>query len=117
MSPDFVISKGDLLPVLPFQCQYKNGTFADLTGATSVKFVMELEGSVTEKINTAVGVTVLNPLLQPGSTLPHGTYSWSGTDTDTTGDYRAWIVVTFPSGKPLHFPNYGSRRVQVTQAE
>ena len=117
MSPDFVITKGDLLPILPFQCQYKDKTFADLTGAISVKFVMQLEGSTAEKINTATGVTILNPILQIGSELPHGTYSWSGTDTDTPGDYQAWIVVTFGNGKPLHFPNYGKSRVQVTLAE
>ena len=117
MSPDFVITKGDLLPILPFQCQYKDGTFADLTGVTSVKFVMQLEGVTAEKINTSTGVTILNPILQVGSVLPHGTYSWSGTDTDSPGDYQAWIVVTFASGKILHFPNYGRSRVQVTLAE
>ena len=114
MSADFIVAKGDLLPVFPFQCRYESGAFVDLTG-TTVRFVMEIEGGTTPKIDTATGVSILNPVLDPGSMLPHGTYSWASTDTDTPGDYIAWIVVTFPSGKKLHCPNSDNYlRIQVT---
>ena len=107
MTPDFAIGQGDLLPIFPFQCAYPdNQEPVDLTGATCT-FTMVLEGSSSNKIN-AIACTITDPVNGKGY------YTWIGTDTDTPGDYLAFVRITFASGNKMRVPNLGFSRVQVT---
>ncbi len=107
MTPDFVIRNNDLLPVFPWQLFYSDGTSPNLTAAT-VQFVMAPVGSTVAKVNA--GTTILDTLLATGI------YSWVGTDTNTPGDYLAYLTVTFPGGGTATFPNDGFIRLKVTDS-
>ncbi len=89
------IKRNDLRPTIDAIIEAPAGTAVDLTGAT-VKFIMALTVGATPKINTAA--TVLDA--EAGSVR----YTWTGTDTDTVGLYRAEFEVTFASGAKRTFP-------------
>lgn len=91
----FAIKQNDLVPAITATLMQAVGTASaapiDLTTATSVKFAMRLRSSGATKID-AVGSIV---------TPAAGTvkYQWSGTDTDTAGDYDCEWQITWPAGK------------------
>ncbi len=68
----------------------------NLTGC-AVKFNMRLKTASVAKVSAAA--TIVNAAT--------GTvrYQWQGTDTNTTGDYRAEWQVTFSSGQVQTYPN------------
>lgn len=106
MTPDFSLRKGDLLPVLQLTCEYDDGTPVNLTSATSVVLNMILSGETTKKIS-GVAVTVVTAATGEVS------YAWTGTDTDTPGDYLVWVVAVFPTSKPISCPGRGYFRVTI----
>lgn len=89
------MKQGDLLPNLTAVLQDRSGPL-NITGGT-VKFIMRAaEGSV--KINaSATIVTAASGIVQ---------YTWSGSDTDTAGEFEGEFQVTL-SGKKETFPNTG----------
>lgn len=95
---DFVIKKGNLLPVVEATLKDAKDNPVDLTGMT-VKFVMRLVGATLPKINTAATVD-LDQVNNKGKV----SYDWAGTDTDTAGIYEAEWEVTI-GGKKQNFPN------------
>ncbi len=96
---DFVIKRGDLLPVFTATLKDANGNPVDLTG-TTVKFIMRFVGATTAKVNAAAAV-------DPDQVNNKGkvTYAWTGTDTNTGGIVEAECPVTFPGGKTETFPS------------
>jgi hypothetical protein len=99
------IKRHDLLPVVQGTCSDANGP-VDLTNATSVVFNLTLVGGSTPKVNRATAAFV---------DKPNGvvSYSWAGTDTDTSGSYNGEFEVGWPSSKPETFPNRGYINVVV----
>lgn len=93
----FLIRKNDRLPALTASLTDSAGTAVDLTGDT-VRLNMSLVGGTTRKIDNAT-VTVVS---SSNGTI---SYSWSTSDTNTTGLYFAEFEVTASSGPERTFPN------------
>lgn len=93
-APDLFMKQGDLLPELTATLEDALGV-VNLTGA-SVVFTMRPVGSTTPKVNGSASII----------SAPDGTvkYTWSGTDTDTVGDYHGEFEATFGI-KKMTFPN------------
>lgn len=95
----FYIKQGDLLPPLDATLKYSDGTVINLTGCT-VKFLMRKITSGAVKVNAAAAVQI----------AAAGTvrYTWTGTDTDTVGEFQGEFEVTeTATGKKLTAPNDG----------
>jgi hypothetical protein len=94
---DIVMNQNDLLPLLVAQLCDANGAI-NLTGVTSVYFIMKAPGASSTKINAACSVS---------ATPTDGTvtYTWAGTDTNTAGTYQAEFQIRYSSGKYLTVPN------------
>lgn len=100
MSTLFLMTKNDLLPELTATLQDADGVAVDLSGATGIEFHMVPVGSSTPKVNaTAAFVDQANGRVK---------YSWTGTDTDTAGEFYgefevAWgaFTETFPNGEHI----------------
>jgi hypothetical protein len=104
-APDFYIRQNDTAPAIAYQLKDGNGNAVNLTGAT-VKFIMHLPGDATPKINATATIT----------DAPTGqvSYTFSGTNTDTIGDYLAEWQVTFGAGAVETFPNSDPLKVRVS---
>jgi len=105
---DFVIKRGDLLPVITATLKDANGAAVDLTG-TAVKLLMKKVGGTSAKVNATATV-------DPDQVTNKGkvSYAWVGTDTDTGGVYEAEWEVTFAGGKKQTFPNPEYLVVRIT---
>lgn len=101
----FRIKKGDLLPKISGTCEDANGP-VDLTTASSVRFLMGLPGSSTNKVAAPAAF-----VSKPDGTVE---YAWVSGDTDTVGEYDAEFEVTWPGTKPETFPNRGYIKVSIT---
>lgn len=105
----FVLRRHDLLPAITIAASYSDGTPVDLSAATDPVFRMRsysaADGS-TPKVSAAA--TVVDG---PNGTLR---YSWSGTDTNTAGDYVAEFEVKL-AGKRITFPSAAILTVQITE--
>lgn len=106
MSDRFNIKQGNLLPTLRVQCLDGDGEPVDLTTATAQTFSMRLAETGVVKI-TGGACTVVS------STAGTVDYAWSGTDTNTAGDYEGEVTVTFAAGKASTFPGLGRIGVHI----
>lgn len=103
---DFVIKRGDLLPIITATLQDATGAAVDLTGAASVKFILRQVSGGTPKVSAAAVVV--------SAIAGQVSYTWAGTDTDTEGVYYAEWQVTWTAGsKPQTYPNDGHQVVKV----
>ena len=108
----FQLGKGDLLPSISVQATTRidNKTVpvpgVDGVGVTCV-FTMKAEGGAV-KINRQAAVIVdgANAILR---------YDWTGTDSDTPGEFDAEFELTI-NGKKLTVPN-GPRKIKVRITE
>lgn len=101
---DFTIKAHDRLPVIQAVLG-TGGAEVNLTGATSVKFIMKPVSGSTVKVNSAA--TIVDPvagLVQ---------YDWLAIDTDTPGEYLAEWEVTWSGGKKQTFPTLSYHSVNV----
>jgi len=99
----FEINKGDLSPAIVDTIKI-GGQVQDLTGA-SVKFRMRAELSSVLKVDAAA--TILSP-----ATAGQVRYAWTGTDTDTAGDFLGWWRVTLPSTDPQDTEEFSIRVIE-----
>lgn len=106
MAADFYIKQGDLLPEIQVTCtDADTGDAIDLTAATAVRFHMRKPGASTEKVDAAATFV--------DKALGQVKYSWTGSDTDETGEFDAEFEVTFGAGT-LTFPNWKQLIVKIT---
>lgn len=93
MADVFLIFEGDLSPAIADTIKI-DGAAVDLSPGIvdSVTFSMRPAESDTPKISAATA-TILSP-----ETAGNVRYDWSGTDTDTAGDYLGWWTVTYTAG-------------------
>ena len=101
---DFTIKENDLLPEIQYQLQDSVGNI-DLTTATGVLFIMSIEKGTPNKVSAAATIVT------PATGIVK--YVWTGTDTDTPGDYQAEWEITFPGTKKLTVPNDGYISIEV----
>jgi hypothetical protein len=101
---DFFVKQLDTAPVIAFQLLDGTGAPVVLTGAT-VKFMMQAPGDANPKINAAATIT--------DAATGKVSYTWSGTNTDTIGDYLAEWQVTFGGGAVETFPNGEILKVRI----
>lgn len=92
------MTQGDLSPDLVSDLTDASGNPIDLTTATAVEFWMDLENGENKIVGEAA-IIVGDP------TEGRVRYSWQTGDTDTVGTHRAQFRVTFPTAKPVSFPN------------
>lgn len=104
--PDFYIKKGDRLPKLVATLVDENEVKIDLTGATSVKFLMIDPGTTSPKVDTVA--TILTPV-----TDGRVEYAWAAVDTDTEGDYDGEFEITWTGGEKTTFPNFRYLRIKI----
>jgi len=86
---DFVIRQGDTKPALTYTLTDATGAALNLTGAT-VNFVMRTLTSSTPAINASATVT--------NASAGTVSFSFSGTQTATAGQFMANFVVTYGDG-------------------
>ena len=104
--PDFEIKQGDVLPVLSDTLTYSNGSAVNLTGA-SVTFIMR-------------SITAMSPSVQAAATIVSPTagtvsYTFTTTDSATTGRYQGTWKVTFAGGQVQQFPTAGYLDIAVSE--
>lgn len=96
----FTIKRNDLRPYLPFQFFQADGvTPLNVTSATAINFVCRVKGSTVDdppKFKKLVTMTDAAQGL--------GEYRWSGTDTDTAGDFEYEFEITWPGPEPQTIP-------------
>lgn len=100
---DFVIKRNDLDPAIEAQLLNADGTPLDLTGRT-VKFIMRLRSGSSPKVNANATIA--------SATDGQVSYSWTGTDTDTSGSYIAEWETTL-AGRKQTIPSGGYLTIDI----
>lgn len=106
----FYVKQGDLLPVIEATLKDSNAQPVPLAGCT-VKFHMRPRSGGTVKINALA--TKIDDNVTP-STRGIVQYPWTGTDTDTAGNFDCEWEVTTAGGHTITFPNPGPARVVIS---
>jgi hypothetical protein len=99
VAADFTIKANDRLPSIQATLS------ADLTTATSVKFIMKTIAGGTIKVNTTATIVT------PASGVVR--YDWLAIDTATPGSYQAEWEVTWTGGKKQTFPTLTYHTVDI----
>lgn len=103
---DFVLKRGDLLPIITATLTDAAGAVVDLTGAAGVKFILRQVSADTAKVNAAAAVV--------SAAAGEVSYTWVSADVDTPGVYYAEWQVTWTTGsKPQTYPNGGHQVVKI----
>ena len=105
-TPTFYIKQNDSRPELDVFLRDDKDRSINVTGAT-VKFNMRNASDNTTKISAGSVTTV-------SSTSGRVKYSFSTSDTDTSGNFDGEFQVTFVGGQVETFPNDGFIKVIIT---
>ena len=105
-TPTFYIKQNDTRHELDVFLRDDKDRTINVTGAT-VKFNMRNASDNTVKINLGSVTTV-------SSTAGRVKYSFSSSDTDTSGNFDGEFQVTFVGGQVETFPNDGYIKVIIT---
>lgn len=86
----FYIKQYDRRPNLIARLKNADGTPLNLTGASSVKFIMKKDNTVViNKVDCSISATPADGTV---------TYEWQVNDTDTLGTYKAEFEITWATG-------------------
>jgi hypothetical protein len=98
---------GDLEPAVVLRCT-SGGKPYDISEAASATFVMRARDADSPKVDTAATI------LDDGTGTNRGLvkYVWSTGDSDTAGDFLAWIQVDWGAGRVQTFPPIGALTVR-----
>lgn len=111
MAADFTLKANDLLPSLQGVTASK-GAPVDLSGATSVRFIMRAADSAFAPVAGAPKVNATAVAVAP-ATSGVLRYDWAVGDTATPGNYVGEFQVTFPGTKPQTFPTTSYITIQI----
>tara|TARA_B100000963_G_scaffold137118_2_gene119339 strand:- start:3730 stop:4053 length:324 start_codon:yes stop_codon:yes gene_type:complete len=100
----FTIKKGDTAPFLTATLKDANGTAVDLTGATVVFNMADLDDNL---VVTNGSCTIVD------EDTGRIRYNWVTTDTANDGVFRGEFTVTFASGVIETFPNSTYFRIKI----
>jgi hypothetical protein len=99
----FPLKVGDLLPRYRARLKNARNLPLDLTSAISVRFKMRLAGGLVKVDAPAAFVD------RPTGEVE---YLWTGTDTNTAGDFETLFEIVWPGGKQT-IPASGFGRVKI----
>ena len=104
---DITYKVGDTRPFLDATLKDADGA-VDLTGITSVRFVLEDQGGneIVNESSTGANVTITS------STAGQVRYKWQVADLSSEGNFYAEWKVTFSDGTVARFPN--TRHIHLT---
>lgn len=95
---EFYVKQGDVGRQIQTQALDATGTPINLTGASGVVFHMKRDQDAAAKVNAAATIVT------PASGIMG--YTWTGTDTDTAGVFKADWRVTISAGVELTVPTH-----------
>lgn len=98
MTATFIIKQHDLLPKLSLTL-VEGVDPVDLSLATSARLLVRSLATGL-KVNAVMTVLDQNVPANKGKVE----YTWTGTDTDTVGKYKAEVEILWPGNKPQTFP-------------
>ena len=101
---NFTIKQDNTSPLLGAQLQDANFDPIDLTGATVVFNMADMDSDVVVNGGACTITDEENGGVQ---------YQWSAADTDVAGAFRGEFKVTYSSGEIETFPNNGYIRVTI----
>lgn len=102
---DWFMVQGDTAPSLPATLREADGSYARLTQAQSVEFVMRAESADEPKVQGQAQVQDASK----GAIV----YPWQAGDTDEPGFYLAHVRVTYADGSIATYPGGGYWEVQI----
>ena len=98
------IKQNDRLPALEITITKTDNTPLDLTNATA-KFIMtDTSGKVKVNATANIKDPPTNGVVE---------YEWAAGDTDTPGDYRAEIEITYAGGQKITAPSAGYISIKI----
>ena len=100
----FTIKKGDTSPFLVATLNDSTGTALDLTGASVVFNMGDLDGN---SVVSDGSCTII------GEETGRVRYGWVSNDTANAGVFRGEFTVTFASGRIETFPNSTTIRIRI----
>ena len=103
----FSMSVDDTSPAIQVTCQDSSGTAVSVAGASEVRFKMQTQDKVTDKVNNTANTSIVD------GAAGIVKYDWQTGDTDTAGVYLAKFIITYSDGTIETFPNAG-RYIKVT---
>ena len=102
----FNLKRNDTSPSIIIDLKKPDGTAQSITGATSTRFhMMDATGVVKVDDDVTTVLDAANGQVQ---------YDWVAADTDTAGEFRVEIEVTFSDGTIETFPNASYIVVTIT---
>jgi hypothetical protein len=106
------VREGDLLPEIAATLTDADGNAVPLPSGTTVRFRMYTTPASPTSSPT---FKVDQPAVITDAVNGRVSYAWSGTDTNTSGEYFAHWYVTFPDTRKETFPNRDSLVVEVME--
>ena len=102
---DFDIKQNDTLPKLIANLKNSDGTAINLTGATILHKMKNINNGGGFKVNAVVTITA--------ATLGTVQYDWIAADTDTSGEFNSEFEITFSGGAVQTVPTIGQISIKV----
>jgi hypothetical protein len=106
---------GDLEPALELTLTDETGARVDLANAAAVTLTAIRQGADEPTLDDAA-MTVDQDDDDPDT---HGdvSYAWESGDTDTEGNYRYFVRVTWPGSKRQTFPSRGTMLLVISDRD
>ena len=100
------MKKGDLLPDVTTQLIGPDGNPLNLTGVTSVTFLVR---TVSGRLLVNRAASIVEP-----ATDGRVRHAWVAGDTDTIGTHNVEWRVVYPGAKPMTIPSRGYDQIEIS---